>query len=264
MELDKKTYYQLPDKIRSILLTMNYNKKKRNVLKGSASLSNLKYYGDFDLFQSIEDRNPRKILNFIKSRLKKIDKDIFLELKIQYKNGEKEKYYSIQDFLKINENQFIKKFNEIEFIKIDFIIYFDYKFLEVSQIYQLDNHIFSSSEYIEKLKEDIKEYTKDGNFMKVLKRKFSIFKIDEKKEELEELTKIFNSDLGKDYQTLSILETIKKIIKLNPDKNLIKKINNSLKTLSIEPNINTIDKHIKELKKSINIEAKKYNSKFKI
>ena len=115
----------------------------------------------------------------------------------------------------------------INYVKIDYVLWFDYHFKELSIIYIFNQTNFS----VEDIKQDYEEFVKDGNNFKALKRLFSIYKIKKNKIEAVKLTKFFNSKYGKLYEINSNLKTLLLI----PDDDVRKKIN--LKFLKLNPDI---------------------------
>lgn len=231
------------------------------LIKGSSGLTSQKYFSDYDFYTFInyENETPQQLFTEIETKIKNILKDsnnYFIEFKIQLENGDKIKWESLDDF---NFEQFYNVYNDIDFLKFDLITRINFKFFEISynmfkkkvDTKNRDNII------IKELKDDIKKLTKEGQYYKILKRKFSIYKLEGLTDKLIELTKIFNSDLGEKYQIKSNLEAIKNLLEKTNDDNTIKKIIINLKALGIEPDIKKIDSIINELSNEINNEAKK-------
>ena len=54
----------------------------------------------------------------------------------------------------------------------------------------------------------LKKHQKEGNYYKCLKRRFSIYVIYKNMSQIEYLVDIFNSELGKIYETICILEAV--------------------------------------------------------
>jgi hypothetical protein len=96
-------------------------------------------------------------------------------------------------------------------IKLDFITSIDDRFTEFSMIYNLYlNKILvteSPKNVVDSLKEDIIYYNTTNPF-KALKRLFSLAKITKNLEEIEYLSPILNSDLGRLYAIINDLATI--------------------------------------------------------
>ncbi len=229
-------------------------------LKGSAGLQSQKYFSDFDFFTVV---NPS--YNVVESygEFERIIKDItknennyFVEFKIQTYNKRKVKWFKFPD--DFDFEQFFKLYDNIDFCKLDLIIYFDYRFYELSCIYKFSSKQLSEKESISLLKKDINEYKKENNYYKILKRLFSINATKKNKEQLVELTKFFNSPTGEQYSKLSNLEAIKKILETQHDDKTIKKVIINLKALDIDPNIKKIDDNIDNLFKTVNQAAKIY------
>ena len=168
-------------------------------LAGSASLRALIYYSDYDFNCKIRVRKPTKIYNEFKKVLSYTnDKLYFIEFKIEYIDGKKIKLYDVKD-LKLS------MFKNIKFIKIDYILFLDYVFKELSIMYIFKE---TNEDRIKTLTDDYNELKKKGENFKALKRKFSIYKIQKDYANIKKLTALFNSKQGKLYETNSNLKTI--------------------------------------------------------
>ena len=140
--------------------------------------------------------------------------------------------------------------NNINYIKIDYVLWFDYHFKELSIIY-----IFKNTKYgVDDIKQDYEELIKDGNNYKALKRLFSIYKITKNRIEAVKLTKFFNSKYGKLYELNSNLKTI---LLIKDIKEFKQKIDINLKSLKLKPDID-IQKEILKNDLILNNEGKKY------
>lgn len=258
--LQKKDNLYLNDKIKQLLKALEFDNNKIEI-KGSSSIASQYYFSDYDFFSKINKKyNSKEAYKYLKQIINNIkDNHIIVEIKLQTLDNEKTRY--TEDKFKYDEN-FIKAYKNIDFIKIDAISYIDNRFIEISCIYKFADDNITSDEYKKNILEDIKELTKEGNYYKVLKRKFSIYKIDQDKDAILKLTEIFNSDLGKEYQRISNLEAIRLLIDNTDDDLILKKIVLNLKDIGEEPNIMKIDKNIKKYKAKLNKEAKKLNKHF--
>jgi hypothetical protein len=123
------------------------------------------------------------------------------------KDGNKIKYFPTD---KIQLNDINNK--NIDFVKIDIISRVDYKFIEVSCIYKISTEKQSKNEIIAKLRKDIEKYKKEGNLIKVLKRMFSIIKLNNdaeiKRDVLNYMISVLNSELGRKEQEKQNKNTI--------------------------------------------------------
>ena len=148
-------------------------------------------------------------------------------------------------------------FKNIKFIKIDYIVFFNFVFKDISIIYNFNNIKEDTPTKIERLKTDYNDLVKEGNIYKALKRSFSIYKIKKEYPKLKQLTQLFNSDIGKLYETNSNLKTIQLLKPMYKDILTKKRIDINLKFLKIDPKEN-LEHLIKENDIIINENAKKY------
>jgi len=220
------------------------------ILAGSASLASQLYTSDYDFITkggaNIEEW--MRILKYIADNVALY----FIELKVQYKNGEKEKFYKIVD---VPEMIFKKK--NISYIKIDLVVYLTTKvFKEVSVIYSFVKKVDDKAIIIKSLKKDLKEYVADGKYYKALKRYFSIIsKVKKPNQNLKQLSIFFNSAIGKEYQKLNNLKAIKLVVEKYDDALTLQKLKTNLKDIGYN-DIKHLDTYITDLEKNINKEGK--------
>jgi len=253
--LEGKDKIQLRD-LYNLFQHFQYDNYKVNLV-GSSSLKSQYYFSDYDFNSSItRKQKPIEIKEKIEDIVKTINEDennYFIEMKIEYTDEKsKLKIFESNDIEKIEE----EKYKNINIIKLDYIVKFDYEFVEVSMIYNFSNSKVSKLKMTNLYKDEIIELKKEGNYFKVLKRVFSIVKIKNKdKNQLVELTKFFNGNFGKMYKIISNLKTIKNLLDNYNNKKIIKQVINNLKIYNIY-NIEEINKYINKYSKIINKEAK--------
>ena len=144
-------------------------------------------------------------------------------------------------------------FNNIKYVKVDYVLWFDYVFKELSIIY-----IFKTTPHsIDDIKDDYDVLIQEGNNYKALKRLFSIYKFTKNRTQAIKLTTFFNSEYGKLYEINSNLKTIQLMTQYYDDDSVNKKIAINLKYLKINPACD-IDELIKSNDIILNNVAKKY------
>ena len=214
-------------------------------LAGSASLRSMMYYSDYDFNCKIRVRKQTPIYNEFKRILSfSNDKLYFIEFKIEYIDGTKIKLQNAND-IKLN------MFKNISFIKIDYIVFLDFIFKEVSIMYIFKENEMDTDDMIKKLTDDYSELIDNGENFKAMKRAFSIYKIQKDYPNMKKLTSLFNSNLGKIYVINSNLKTILLLKTMYDDPLTMKRIDINLKFLKIDPN-DDLNKIIKENDKVLN------------
>jgi len=214
-------------------------------LAGSASLRSMMYYSDYDFNCKIRVRKQTPIFNEFKRILSfSNDKLYFIEFKIEYIDGTKIKLNNVND-IKLN------MFKKISFIKIDYIVFLDFIFKEVSIMYIFKENDMDTDDIIKKLTDDYSELIDNGENFKAMKRAFSIYKIQKDYPNMKKLTSLFNSPLGKLYEINSNLKTILLLKTMYDDPLTMKRIDINLKFLKIDPN-DDLNKIIKENDKVLN------------
>jgi len=230
---------KLNSRIHDIVKKLKFKNSKIN-LAGSASLQSQRYFSDYDFNSVVKIKYKSSTIYEEFMRILSNEELYFIEFKIEYLDGTKQKIF---DLSKLKKNMF----KNINFVKIDYVLWFDYHFKELSIVY-----IFSEIKYgVDNVKKDYDELTQDGNNYKALKRLFSIYKITNNKKEAVKLTRFFNSSFGKLYEVNSNLKTLL----MMPNEDLRKEIN--LKFLKLSPDIN-LEKEIEKNDITLNHNAEKY------
>jgi hypothetical protein len=142
-------------------------------------------------------------------------------------------------------------FKNISFIKIDYIVFLDFVFKEVSIMYIFKENDMDTDDIIKKLTDDYSELINNGEKFKAMKRVFSVYKIQKDYPNMKRLTSLFNSNLGKIYEINSNLKTILLLKTMYDDPLTMKRIEVNLKFLKIDPN-DDLNKIIKENDKVLN------------
>lgn len=267
MDISQRRF--IPQSIYNLIQILKYGSNPIMLL-GTAGLASQQYYSDFDLFSQIEEKQSGKqaynkfmeILN----KAEKFNDMYFIEFKIETKDGNKLKYNKLNEF---SEKEFIKYFKDVDFIKLDFVIRIGNKFIELSIIYSFNKSKLTDDDFIQSVSEDVDEQRKEGNIFKALKRVFAIYNNKRVKDKLENtkkyifLSKFFNSDYGKLYAETANLKAIKLLLEQYDDEETIKRALLNLKELKVEPNLDIIDKLIKDNENKYNKQAEKIFTKLK-
>jgi hypothetical protein len=103
-------------------------------------------------------------------------------------------------------------------IKMDVVTLLNGRFIEITEVYNIyidgeSNFDYSKENVRKELTDDMKKQIKDGNYMKALKRKYSLLNLDNKnKPRREKLIDYFNSPIGLLNRSKSDLETMLTVI----------------------------------------------------
>jgi len=108
-------------------------------------------------------------------------------------------------------------------IKLDILAYIDGEFVDLNNLFELyvGNRQLSikDSKILSNINKDIIHYYEDKNYIKMLKRIFSIAKIKKDKKIIEKITEILNSGVGRGYEVMSNIDNIYELINaLNENK----------------------------------------------
>jgi hypothetical protein len=244
---------QFNNKIEKIGSIMSLESKVNVV--GSASIKRSIYYSDYDLFETIQNKTPTVILNHFRS--------VFNIIKAQpntvitdFKCGTSTKGTSLRwDYSEIHAGEnngisFEEAIQQKGIIKLDIISFINGRFVEITEVYSIKingktNMDYTNEEVLKSITDDYKHEVRNMNFMKALKKMYSVIKLQNKKDQmLNLLIDYFNSPIGLLYRCRADLETI--LLILNYNKFSIVDIKESLQTLkeqiSAFPVINDLEK----------------------
>ena len=247
------------------LMTLFKFKKYKVQLLGSASLEYVsKYASDYDFYTNIHvEKDLNDVYYFLNKILTMEDENIyFIELKFQLLNGKKIKFKTLDQLILPDINR-----DQIDYIKIDYIIYSNYELKEMSIIYDLNRDTKTKEAIIKTLTNDIQELYQEGHIYKALKRVFSLLKLYDDKTTMVKLSYLFNDDTyGKLYKIQNNLKTILEMRKRYGDQKLVvKKIRANFQILGRNLMSNKeLKDHINMIEKKINHEALNYIKTLKI
>jgi hypothetical protein len=138
-------------------------------------------------------------------------------------------------------------------MKIDTIIYFDGHFKEMSINYYLNP---DRKDVVKEIEKDIVLELKDKNYYKVIKRLFSIAKIQNDKPRGKMISTFLNNYTGAEYKQLSNLKAIKLLLENYDDPLIRKMIRANLINDRIVPKVDVVYRLIPKIQKKVNIEGK--------
>lgn len=190
---------------------------KVNVV-GSASIKRAVYYSDYDLFENVHGKSDRAVYNHFKNVfeiIRRSDNVVISDFKCGETNGTSLRW--TYEEMKNDNNQgvtFAEALRHKSMIKMDIIALISGRFIEITEVYNiyLDGEP-NMSPSLDNIVVDItKEYSdevRDGNYMKALKRMFSLLKLKgEEPRKQDILLDYFNSPEGLVYRCKNDLETM--------------------------------------------------------
>ena len=230
---------------------------KVNVV-GSASIQRSIYYSDYDLFETIQNKTSSVILNHFRSVfniIKSAPNTVISDFKCgSSPNGSPLRwdYSEIQSGVN-NGVSFDEAIQQKGIIKLDIISYINGRFVEITEVYNVkingkSNMDYTNEEVIKSITTDYKDEVKKLNFMKALKKMYSISKLINNKDPLLDiLVTYFNSPIGLLYRCKADLETILTILSYN--KFELKDIIESLQTLKEQISAFPVNNDIEKISK---------------
>jgi len=232
MEAANKEYpNNYPADVIEILEAMSLQKGDETMILGSMALRSQQYAGDYDAYEVVKGMTPSEAA----TRFKQIVKTLggrtnvyIMDMKIGQVDDEplrwtvaevaagKKAGMSLEDAIQ-SRGRF----------KLDVIgLVGNNRYTDFSIIYELHHKGEIITEETKdvgtSLKEAIAEEKADGNYFKVLKRKFSLAKFKNQTSVLKKLTPILNSDLGRLYQVSSDINTLLELLEEHKDAPLTK------------------------------------------
>jgi hypothetical protein len=241
------------NEIKEVFNFMSITRKYKVV--GSAALKSSVFIQDYDLDNMFKTKgNIHKILNSLTAHFKRIFRDAYKNSAlfiIDFKCGFDESYPEDDDRYKLRwDKEDIKKgykilgntkkksFKECLLdetrMKMDVIYIVNGIFIELSEIYKINingHKNYSSVDVKNELEQEIKKYQKEGNYMKMLKRKYSLLKFNPNKRVMEEFETIFNGQYGMLYNLINQLKIIQNVCIQDFRRPNIDEIVNNLQTI---------------------------------
>ena len=242
---NKKLYNKNVEKIGKMISV----KSKINIV-GSASIKRSLYYSDYDLFEQVHDENASSIyIHFLGlfNKIKVMDNIIISDFKL---GGLR---WTIHEIIKGVNNgvTFENALKSKSIIKIDIISLINGKFYDISEVYKICidgecNMDYVVDDVINDITTEYIEKVKSGNFMKALKKMYSIIKLKNKKDpKLNLLLDYFNSPIGLLYRNNSELQTM--LIVIENSKFNIDEIKNSLQIIKEQISAFPVPNHIEKI-----------------
>lgn len=248
--LEKKSVDDLPKVLKEAMSSLRYFNIPI-MLVGSASIKTITHFGDYDLLSDLSKVNigaRASYDEFIRILHKTNTSLLLTEIKIELKNGAKLRHIpSVEEYAKL--------YDKIEFIKFDYILYDDPILYDLSSIYSFDSEYLSKNTSIVRLRKELMQLIHEEKWYKVLKRIYSISRLEENLTNLDKLTTFFN-DNGRAYRTMSNLEAIKNAYGVNKSHVLLQRIGKNLEALGIAPR--DIASQVLKLEKLLGNKAKKF------
>ena len=134
------------------LMTILKFKKYKVQLLGSSSLEYVnKYASDYDFYTNISfEKKIDSVYDFLNNVLSINDENVyFIELKFQFLNGKKKKFKTLDNLILPDINR-----DEIDYIKIDYIIYNNYEFKGTSIVLDLNREVKTKEAIMKNLHKD--------------------------------------------------------------------------------------------------------------
>jgi DNA adenine methylase len=235
-------------------------------LLGTGSQQAQKYPSDIDLFSAIKRTRVDDLagiynhMDTIFENCDALGDMYFIEFKLQNVDGSKQKWFQTSALSQQDLEKAVPAGGQIDFVKVDYVIFIRDRnlFTELSSIYSF-SPLPPIRELIEKIRGDFTMYYNEGNYYKSLKRMYSIYRLQDKKEKLVELSTLFNSETGYKYSISSNLKAIKLLLEhYSDDPSIInalranlsdigKKVGEKIDTeAKIDAIIDHLDKQIKQ------------------
>ena len=240
--------------LRDVMNLMSITSKYKVI--GSANLRTSEFIQDYDIDGMFKTKgNEEKILDSLTARFKRIFSDAHKNLALyitDFKCGYDPSYPEDDDRFKLRwgktdikngykilgngEKKFFRDclMDKVR-MKLDMIYLLNGEFVELSEIYRLNingRKNYDDSNIEKELKQEIEKYKKEGNYYKMLKRKFSLLKW--KGKNTEKYIEIFNGQEGLLNNLINQLKIIQNICLQTFRKPKLHEIRGNLQTIKQE------------------------------
>ena len=248
---------QYNNNIKKIVRLMSLSMESKVNIVGSAKIKRNIYYSDYDSFSTVKGKNENMIYNHFKSVFEIIrnsENTIITDFKLGEFRGKALRwdYESIKN-KKINGITFDDALKQKSMIKMDIVVLLNSRFIEITEVYNIyidgsSNVDYSKENIMKELIDDMNEQIKEGNYMKSLKRRYSVLKLENKNIEVKKnLIDYFNSPIGLLNRSKSDLETL--LIVIESPKFDIDEIRNSLQLLKESISAFPVENNLEEISK---------------
>jgi hypothetical protein len=224
---------------------------------GSAKIKRSIFYSDYDSFSTVKGKNENMIYNHFKS-LFEIIKSSENTIITDFKMGEFKDKALRWDYeaIKRRENNgitFDQALKQKSIIKMDVVTLLNGRFIEITEVYNIfidgeSNFDYTKENVRKELTDDMLKQIQEGNFMKALKRRYSLLNLDNKnKAEREKLIDYFNSPIGLLNRSKSDLETMLTVIQspkfdIDEIRNSLQMLKEAISAFPVENNLEMISK----------------------
>ena len=228
--MDTTQKRQISEEQRIFVNAVRWDERTPIELLGTGSQQAQLYPSDIDLFSAVKNvdvdaNDPAEMYRHVQAvfdRAEDAGDMFFIEFKLQNVDGSKQKWYNT-DF---DEGEFVAAATNVDFFKVDYVIFLrgSNLFTELSSIYSF-SPMPAVRTLVRKIGADFAHYFQEGKVYKSLKRMYSIYKLQGKKEKLVRLSTLFNSKTGFKYSLSSNLKAIELLLEHYDDlaiQNLVK------------------------------------------
>jgi hypothetical protein len=166
--LETRELGELDEPATSMLRLFEMPHAKLN-LRGSSQCKHLNYRSDYDMMvvlkRGIPARQFYEALTKILNRIHKNRNAYFIELKLEFKGGEKRRLKPGEE---LRMSWLEKDYEQLDFAKIDLVICLENRFYEASCIYKFRDQPVEKDEILKDLQEDVKDYEREKSYTKSL------------------------------------------------------------------------------------------------
>ena len=206
---------------------------------GSAKIKRSIYYSDYDNFETVRGKSINLIYNHFRSVfeiIKATNNTVITDFKLGEFRGNPLRW-DYEDIKNRSNNgiSFDDAIKQKGIIKMDIVALLNNRFIEISEVYNIfldgeSNSDYSIDNIRKEIEQDFNKQVNDGNFMKALKRMYSLLNLQDKNKQVrEDLIDYFNSPIGLINRSKSDLETM--LLVIEHKKFDIEEIRNSLQML---------------------------------
>ena len=230
----------------------------RAKINGSAQYKHLLYRSDYDVMTVIPRTTPsEQLFTELSGVLRKVEQDgssYFIELKLETTGGEK---YRTHPGESLAQETLTRHYEALAFIKLDVVLRVKNRFYEASCIYRFQADAAMTLQAVQAdLAADAAEFLRAKNYYKALKRRYSLAVLGNHRAEIEALTRVFNSELGKQYERLCNLKAMALVREHYKDKTTESRLRTNLRLLGETFQLRSLGREIARAGRQLAAEAK--------
>ena len=230
----------------------------RSKINGSSQYKHLLYRSDYDVMTVVSRSTPpQQLFEELTNAIQKIDQGretYFTELKLETKGGEKYRTFPGES---LSQDTLTRHYADLAFVKLDMVMLVKNRFYEASCVYRFQAEAsLTTQDVIADMDAEVRTFLREKNYYKALKRLYSLAVLRNSRAEIESLTRVFNSELGREYERFCNLKAMELVHEHYKDKSTLERMRTNLRLLGESFQLRSLGGQIRRSQRKLSAEAK--------